>query len=94
MKLQVRIAESVIPQNDKVPQSVIVEFLDDKEKQTFEILFYNLNPYQIGLRKWEVWEFNVKWKSEIFTDEKSGVKSYFTHLICDKVFPIHQLGRK
>lgn len=94
MKLQVKIAESVLPKKEGVTQSVIVEFIDDKDKQPFEILFYDIDPYNSGLRKWEVWEFNVKWKSEVFMDEKTGEKSYFTHLICNKVSPIHELGRK
>ena len=45
MKLQAIIRETVEPKQGKLPQSVIVEFLGDKEKQHFEVLFYDLDPY-------------------------------------------------
>lgn len=93
MKLQAKIKESIKLKEGNLPQSVIVEFVDDKEGQDFEVLFYDIDPYRHGLRKWDVWELNVKWKSEIFTDTKTGVKSYFTYLVCDKVKPIFQMGK-
>ena len=36
--------------------------------------------------------FGIKWESEIFTDEKTKVKSYFTHLICSKAEPFCKVG--
>mgnify|MGYP003617634020 CR=1 FL=1 len=46
MKLQARIKEGVDMKNGTEPQSVIVEFVGDKEKQLFEVLFYDLDPYK------------------------------------------------
>lgn len=93
MKLQARIKEEVNLKQGDEPQSVIVEFVDDKEKQQFEVLFYDLDPYRTGIRKWDIWELTIKWKSEIFTDPKTQVKSYFTHLVCTKAKPIMQMQK-
>jgi hypothetical protein len=94
MKLQARITESVPTKKGTEPQSVIVEFVGDKSKQKFEVLFYDLDPYQHKLRKWDIWDLSIRWKSEIFTDEKTGNKSYFTYLICDKVSPVMEMPKK
>lgn len=91
MKLQARIKEGVDPKQDDKPQSVIVEFVGDREKQYFEVLFYDLDPYREGIRKWDIWELKIKWKSDIFTDPKTQLKSYFTHLVCTKAKPIMQM---
>ena len=93
MKLQARIKEAVDMKNGIAPQSVIVEFVGDKEKQLFEVLFYDLDPYREGIRKWDIWELTIKWKSEVFTDEKTGKKSYFTYLICSKAKPVVQMQK-
>lgn len=39
---------------DNLPQSVIVEFIDDKENQHFEVFFYDLDPYREGIRLWDI----------------------------------------
>ncbi|MFN3021806.1 hypothetical protein ACK1KB_12645 [Chryseobacterium sp. TY3] len=93
MKLQAIIRETVEPKQGKLPQSVIVEFLGDKEKQHFEVLFYDLDPYDLKIRKWDTWELTIKWKSEIFVDSKTKAKSYFTYLVCNKAVPIHQMEK-
>ena len=93
MKLKAIIRESVELKKGNEPQSVIVEFVEDKEKQHFEVLFFDLDPYREGIRKWDIWELTIKWKSEIFEDEKTGKKSYFTNLTCSKVKPIVQMQK-
>ena len=93
MKLQARIKEGPDLKKGNEPQSVIVEFVGDKEKQLFEVLFYDVDPYREGIRKWDIWELTIKWKSEVFTDEKTGKKSYFTYLICSKAKPIVQMQK-
>lgn len=90
MKLHAIIRETVELKQGDLPQSVIVEFVGDKEKQHFEVLFYDLDPYQFKIRKWDTWELCIKWKSEIFTDPKTEVKSYFTYLVCTKATPVFQ----
>lgn len=79
MILRGTIIEEVKP-SDK---SVIVEFHSDKDKQHFEV-HCNFSPFYEKMRKWDSWDFLIKWKSEIFTEPKTGHKSYFTHLICSK----------
>ena len=93
MKLKAIIRESVELKKGNEPQSVIVEFVEEKEKQHFEVLFFDLDPYREGIRKWDIWELTIKWKSEIFEDEKTGKKSYFTYLTCSKVIPIVQMQK-
>lgn len=93
MKLKAKIVESVPLKVGDYPQSVIVEFVGDKEKQHFEILFFDIDPYNLKIRKWDVWELSIKWKSEVFTDSKTGNNSYFTTLICDKCEPIFQMQK-
>ena len=93
MKLKAIIRESVELKKSNEPQSVIVEFVEDKEKQHFEVLFFDLDPYREGIRKWDIWELTIKWKSEVFTDEKTGKKSYFTYLICSKAKPVVQMQK-
>lgn len=93
MKLHAIIRESVEMKQGDLPQSVIVEFVGDKEKQHFEVLFNDVDPYREGIRKWDIWELTIKWKSEIFVDVKTDRKSYFTHLICTKATPIHQMQK-
>ena len=46
MKLQARIKEDPDLKKGNEPQSVIVEFVEDKDKQNFEVLFYDLDPYK------------------------------------------------
>lgn len=87
MILRGTIKEEIKP-DDK---SVIVEFHGDKAKQHFEV-HCNFSPFYKKMRKWDSWDFKITWKSEIFTDPKTGVKSYFTHLICSKAQLYHELG--
>lgn len=79
MKLRATIKEEVHP-DDK---SLIVEFEGDPAKQQFEVHLKDGQPYSLRMRKWDTWEFKVKWESEIFEDPK-GQKSYFTHLYAVK----------
>ena len=51
------------------------------------------DPYYTKIRKWDIWKVSIKWKSEIFTDPKTDVKSYFTHQICTKATPIFQMDK-
>lgn len=87
MKLRATIKEA--PELDDT--SVIVQFEGDERKQHFEVRC-DFNPYRHGIRKWDSWDFWIKWESEIFTDEKTKVKSYFTHLICSKAEPFCKVG--
>ncbi|WP_185269281.1 hypothetical protein [Chryseobacterium indologenes] len=79
MKLRASVKESPQPSEN----TMIVEFEGDKKRQHFE-LKCTFNPYSRGIRKWDVIFVWVKWESEIFEDPKTGNKSYFTHLVCDK----------
>lgn len=93
MKLHAKIVESVNLKVENQPSSIIVQFLEDKEKQHFEVLFYAFDAYRHGIRKWDIWELNVKWKSDIFVDQKTGNKSYFTYLFCTMAKPIMQMQK-
>ncbi|MFC7347321.1 hypothetical protein ACFQO9_11390 [Chryseobacterium zhengzhouense] len=75
---------------DTSPQknTMVVEFEGDKKKQHFEIKC-SFNPHESRLRRWDYVLLWVKWESEIFTDPKTGDKSYFTHLTCDKAFELN-----
>ncbi|WP_313091913.1 hypothetical protein [Chryseobacterium flavum] len=88
MKLRGTIVESPLPKDS----TVIVRFQDDKKKQHFEVKCENFNPYAIGMRKWDSWDLVIKFESEIFTEPKSGDKSYFTHLVCTKASLYHENG--
>ncbi|MCZ2085637.1 MAG: hypothetical protein LC112_15320 [Flavobacteriales bacterium] len=92
MKLQAKILESVDLKVGNESQSIIVQFLEDKDKQHFEVWFHNFDPYRNGLRKWDIWELSIKFKSDVFTDPKTLKKSYFTYLICTKANPIIRMG--
>lgn len=70
---------------------VIVKFEGDEKQQHFEVRC-DFNPYRHRMRVWDSWDFWIKWESEIFTDEKTQVKSYFTHLVCSKAEPFYQIG--
>lgn len=70
---------------------IIVLFEGDEKRQHFQ-LRCEFNPYQHRMRVWDSWDFWIKWESEIFTDEKTQVKSYFTHLICSRAEPFYQIG--
>lgn len=59
----------------------------------FEVFMEDFDAYYLGIRKWDIWELSIKWKSEIFTDPKMEVKSYFTHLICAKTSPVFQMDK-
>ncbi|WP_027381884.1 hypothetical protein [Epilithonimonas caeni] len=85
MKLKATIRESIEP-TDK---SVIVEFYGDAKKQHFEV-HCTFNPYQLGIRKWDYWEFKIRFQSEIFEEPKTKKKSYFTHLYCDEAKPVNE----
>ncbi|WP_027385148.1 hypothetical protein [Chryseobacterium gregarium] len=79
MKLKATIREEV----QVNAKSIVVEFSGDPKKQHFEVKC-SFIPYQEGMRKWDTWELKIRFESEIFTEAKTGEKSYFTHLICDQ----------
>lgn len=87
MKLRAVIKKNVEVNN----KSIIVKFQSDESKQHFEVRWL-FNPFSEGMRKWDSWDLKIKWESEIFTDEKTGIKSYFTHLICISAVPFCQVG--
>lgn len=89
MKFKVVIIESV----EAHGKFVIVYFQDDKNKQHFQINC-SFNAYEHDIRKWEVWEFRIKFRSEIFEDPKTKEKHYFTHFDSDKAEPVNVMGRK
>ncbi|MFC6268301.1 hypothetical protein [Frigoriflavimonas asaccharolytica] len=93
MRLHAKIIESALPKTGNKIPSIIIQFVDDKEKQDFEVFCPDFDPYYTKIRKWDIWELSIKWKSEIFTDPKTEVKSYFTHLICTKATPIFQMDK-
>jgi hypothetical protein len=66
-------------------KSIIVEFSGDPEKHHFEVKC-SFSPYQKKMRKWDAWELKIRFESEIFTEAKTGEKSYFTHLVCDQAW--------
>ena len=68
MKLQAKIVESVIPRKGNTISSIIIQFVADKECQNFEVFCPDFDPYYTKIRKWDIWELSIKWKSEIFTD--------------------------
>lgn len=84
MKLKATIVEETSPNN----KSVIVIFENDKNKKHFEVKC-SFNPFVNKMRKWDSWEMVIKWDSEIFIEEKTGKKSYFTYLICDEATEIN-----
>lgn len=63
------------------------------KKSNTEVLFYDFDPYQHKVRKWDTWQLTIKWKSEIFVDSKTAAKSYFTYLVCTKAVPVHQMQK-
>lgn len=77
MKLKATIREEVKPSDE----SILIEFYENQKKQNFEVkcLF---SPFDLEMRKWDSWLLTIKMESEIFTDQKTGEKYYFTHLIC------------
>lgn len=87
MILRGTIIEEVAPNHT----SVIVLFQKDKSKQHFEV-HCEFNPWNEKMRKWDTWDFKIRWSSEIFTEQKTGIKSYFTHLICSKAKLFHING--
>lgn len=90
MKLRAIIRETSGLKEGDFPQSLIVEFVKDKKKQHFEVLFYDLDPYREGIRKFDIWELTIRLESELFTHPKTRVKSYFTTLVCSKATPVNQ----
>ena len=88
MKVRGTIVEDV----KAADKSVIVEIHVDKEKQQFE-LHCLFSPFYLEMQKWDSWDFVIKMKSEIFTDPKTGEKSYFIHLICKRADNKFGLGK-
>lgn len=87
LKLKVFIEEELAPRKNDDPTKVVVTFDGDKEKYRHEIYFFEACPFQLGLRKWTMWIFDLKWKSITFT-EQDGSKSYQTILYCNKIIPM------
>ena len=79
MKLRATVVHETSPKVN----SLIVRFEKDEKKQHFEVKC-SFNPHQQGYRKWDYLEMIIKWESETFEDPKTGEKSYFTNLTCDK----------
>ena len=86
MKFKVFIEESTQPQS----KVVTVTFRQDKRRKKFEI-FCDFYPFAVGIRKWEIWQLNIKFDSEeIVLDD--GTKTYQTIFTCDKAIPIEKNG--
>ncbi|WP_312394759.1 hypothetical protein [Chryseobacterium sp.] len=83
MKLKGTIVEETSPQKN----TMVVKFEGDEKQQHFEIKC-SFNPHLHRLRKWDYILMWIKWESEIFTEPKTGEKSYFTNLTCSKVIEI------
>ena len=49
MKLQAKIIESAIPKNGVEKQSIFIEFIDDNDKQHFEISIEDFDAYYLGI---------------------------------------------
>lgn len=79
MKLQGIVIAETSPKSN----SMIIKFVEDKKNQHFEVKC-SFNPHEHRFRKWDHVVLWIKWESEIFEDEKTGEKSYFTHLMCYK----------
>jgi len=77
MKLRATIREEV----QANANHIVVEFEGDDKKQHFEVKC-TFNPYEVGMRKWDIWDLKIRFESEIFTEQKTGEKSYFTHMVC------------
>lgn len=93
MKLHAEIVESVTLKVENEPSPIIVQFVEDKEKQHFEVMCYDFDAYRHGIRKWDIWQMNVNWKSDIFVDQKTFNKSYFTYFFCTKANPVIQMQK-
>ncbi|AZA49570.1 hypothetical protein EG346_15905 [Chryseobacterium carnipullorum] len=79
MKLRGTIVEETSPNSN----SMIIRFKDDENRQHFEVKC-SFNPHDHRFRKWDTIDMVIKWESEVFTDPKTGDKSYFTYLTCNK----------
>lgn len=79
MRLKATVREEV----QKAAQSIVVEFVGDPNRQHFEVKC-SFDPYAEGIRKWDTWELKLRFEAEVFTEARTGGKSYFTHLICDR----------
>lgn len=89
-----KIKATIVEETNLNDNSVIVTFEGDKNKKHYEVKC-SFNPFVHKMRKWDTWTMVIKWDSEIYTDEKSGSKSYFTYLLCDKATEINSpYGRK
>lgn len=89
MKLRAIIREEVKPNANYI----VVEFDGDDKRQHFEVKC-NFDPYQTGMEKWDIWDLKIRFESEIFTEEKTGEKSYFTHMVCCNArafFPLYDI---
>lgn len=90
MKLKVTIVDETSPDHN----SVIVIFESDKYKKHYEVKC-SFNPFVYKMRKWDSWEMDIKWDSEVYKDKKTGQKSYFTYLLCEKATEINSpYGKK
>ncbi|AZB17564.1 hypothetical protein EG352_07195 [Chryseobacterium indologenes] len=87
MKVRGTIMEDVSPKD----KSVIVRFEGDENNQHFEI-HCNFSPFYKEMKKWDIWDFIIKLKSEVFIDPKTKEKSYFTLLVCSKASLFHENG--
>ena len=89
MKFKVVIIESVEVDGKRV----ICYFQEDPNKQHFQINC-SFNAFDHGIRKWEVWQFRLRFRSEIFEDPKTKEKTYWTHFDSDSAEPVNVMGRK
>lgn len=79
MKLKAIIQEDV----KSTDKSIIVEFEGDDRKQHFEV-FCLFSPFYKEMKRSDLWLLNIKIVSETPIDPQSGLKTYFTHLLCKK----------
>lgn len=79
MKLRATIIESPVPDEN----TMVLQFEGDEKKQHFQVKC-SFKPWNRRLRKWDYIEAVIKFESEIFEDPKTGGRSYFTHLTCNK----------
>lgn len=86
MKFKLFIAESVQIKGDVI----IAYFIGDEKKQHFKINC-SFNAFQSGIRLWDTWELNIKFRTEILENTETQEKIYNTHFDCDKAKVIDRL---
>ncbi len=71
-------------------EHLIAYFMKDKKKQRFKI-HCTFNAFKAGIKIWDSWELNLKFRAKVLENIETKEKTYITYIECNEAKVIERL---